>query len=262
VTRLIVLLPVLALALTACGSGGDASGTLRDTAARLDDLRSGTLTVKLIVEPRGGAGKEPFGFELHGPFALGRDGKLPQLDVEYTQIANGDRGTARVISNGEDAWVDAGGGPKLLSESDQQELAEAGAELAGSGGGIGDLDVANWFREPKQSGGPDGTDRITSEVDVVNAANDLLDLARRAGANVSAIRGADAQQLDDATRSARLELLTGAKDHLLRELNLDVDLGVDVPKALESVLTSTVGAKVHFELKVEKPNEPVSVKAP
>lgn len=263
-TRSILALPLLALVLAGCGGGGDASGTLKDTASKLDEIHSGTLGLELLVEPEGGAGKEPFGFELHGAFALAEPGKLPMLDVEYTQIANGERGTARVISDGEDAWVESNGKLRQLSAGDEADLRSAGAQLAG--GGVADLDVADWFRDPKQEDGPDvageGTDKVTADVDVVNAANDLIELASRAGAGLQRLEGTDARQLDDATRSATLELLTGKDDRLLRELKLDVQLGVDVPETLRSLLTSTVGAKVHFDLRVEKPNEPVAVKRP
>jgi hypothetical protein len=264
VIRRLGALAVVVLAVAGCGGGGDASETLRETAGKLDDVHSGTLTLKLVVEPEGGAGEEPFGFELHGPFALAEEGKLPQLDVEYTQIANGKRGTARVISDGEDAWVESQSGLQQLTAADEEELRRVGVQVAGNG--VGDLDVADWFRDPEQSDGPDvagdATDKVTAEVDVVNAANDLIDLAERAGAGLARLEGADARQLDDATRSAKLELLTGKDDRLLRQLKLDVDLGTDVPDTLRSLLTASVGAKVHFELRVEGPNEPVRVERP
>ena len=255
-----------ALAAGCGGGGGDGTELLRETAANLDEIQSGTLRLRLVVDPEGGAGDEPFGFELEGPFALGEPGELPVARIVYTQIANGEEGTATVISTGEQAYVEVDGTAYELSDEDEESLREANAEVQ-EDAASGNLQIGSWFRDPKSSGGEDvggdDTDRVTADVDVVNAANSLIALAESIGyEGLAQITGDDARQLDDAVRSASLELLTGSEDRLLRRLKLDADVGFDVIEALRSVLGEAVAAKIEFELEITDPNEPVTVEAP
>jgi hypothetical protein len=108
-----------------------------------------------------------------------------------------------------------------------------------------------------------GVDCIVSRLDVVNAANGLLDVARRVTRSVlPRIEGANAKQLREGVRSSRLLVQTGKRDRLLRSLVLDADLGFRVPDILKQALGNIVGARVHFALNVARPNGPVHVTAP
>jgi len=88
------MLPVVAL-LAGCGGGGHANQVMSDAAGSLGKLRSGNLTLRLVVAPREGT-KGRIGFELRGPFAL-RPGGLPVAKIVYTQISGAHQGTATFI---------------------------------------------------------------------------------------------------------------------------------------------------------------------
>lgn len=266
------LLAVLALlpALSACdvgGGGGDAEDVLGETARNLAEIRSGTLDLRLIVAPRDG---DEFGFELHGPFALASDeGKLPVLDVDYTQIVDGRRGTVSLVSTGDEAFAVVDGQAYELGVEQATELRAASGALGGGGGangGLEELPIDDWVVDPEvEDGGEVGgadTDLVSGELDIVAAANGLIELARGFGRPLPRIEGANADVLRDSTRETSLSVWTGEDDRLLRRLLLEAELGLEVPAELRAALGDLVGATITFELGVTDPNQDVSVEAP
>ena len=183
VTRALALvaaaLVLASAAAAAATAASDATPALRETAEKLGEIRSGDITFKMEVDPRGDA--EPFGFSFTGPFELGEPGELPRVDVEYTQRANGEDATVRLVSDGERAVALVGGQELELPESAIEELRKAGAEVLGADEsdeeGLEELRVDDWLVEPELSDGPDGTDKIEGELDVVEVANGLIELA-------------------------------------------------------------------------------------
>jgi hypothetical protein len=103
---------------------------------------------------------------------------------------------------------------------------------------------------------------VFGDLDVVAAANGLLDLIRQLGRDAPSIQGDQAKQLEQAVRLSSFDLWSGRDDHLLRRLLLKADLGLQVPESLRRVLGDVVGAKIDFELAVSNPNKPVSVAPP
>jgi hypothetical protein len=264
VRRLAALLGVAALVGCGGGGSGEANGILSRTAANLGSIRSGDLTLRLIVSPRDGT-KGRVGFELHGPFAL-RRGSLPVARIRYTQIAGAREGTATFVSTGAKAYALANGKAYELPASATEQVRSAAAGLGGAGNGLGTFHVESWFDHPKVEGtdevGGTETDHVTADLDVVAAANGLLDLVRGLGRDVPRIEGQQAKQLQDAVESSSIDVWSGTQDRLLRRLLLKADLGLEVPKSLRRALGEVVGAKVEFELAVANPNEPVTVEPP
>lgn len=252
-----------AVALLAAGCGGGSStDVLSRTAQRLAKIRSGTLELRLLVSPKRGS---PFGFRLHGPFSLGKPGSLPVLRVAYTQIAGGKRATVTVISTGSSAYVRTAGRTIRLTTTQTETLRNANGELGGEGA-LGSLGIENWFEDAKRSdGGKVGgaeTDKVSARLNVVNAANSLLALLRRAGRDVPTIQGAEADRLVAAVESSRIDVYSGKEDRLLRRLSIALDFGFRVPKTLRAALGNIVGARFEFELGIGRPNRPVHVSAP
>jgi hypothetical protein len=258
VRRAAALLVLAALA-AGCGGEGRADEVLAEAAASVERINSGDLTLRLVVSPREGT-KGRAGFELRGPIAL-RRGSLPVARIAYTQIAGERQATATFISTGEKAYVEVDGKVYELPPESSESLRQAGGS-----GGLAELEIGSWVKDPVVTdGGQVGgtsTDRISADLDVVAAANGLLDLVRQLGSEAPTIRGDDAKQLEDAVKASSFELWSGKKDHLLRRLLLEADLGFDVPESLRRVLGEAVGAKVEFELAIANPNEPVSVEPP
>lgn len=261
--RRILSLLAGALVLTGCGGGesGPAGPALQETADKLGSIRSGDLDFRVEVDPRNG---EPFGFALLGPFELGEDRELPKLDLEYTQTANGESTTIELVSDGERAVLEADGQTLELTADQLDELRSAGSAISGEGGGIERVRIDGWLVDPKRSDGPDGTDRIDGELDVVALANGLLEVVGAfRGTESGTIEGREAERLRESVESADFEILTGKEDRLLRKLSFDLSLGLDVPDDLREALgEEVVGADISFLLAIAEPNRPVEVTLP
>ena len=256
------LLVVVAL-LAGCGGNGRANQVLSDATGNLGKLRSGDLTLRLVVSPREGT-KGRIGFELRGPFAL-RPGMLPVAKVAYTQIAGAHEATATFISTGTKAFAVVNGKAYELPAASTNAVRQAAGGPGGSST-FGQLRIDNWVKHPvvgnsgEVGGAP--TTRVSGDLDLVAAANGLLDLVRQLGRAAPTIEGDQAKQLENAVRSSSFELWSGRDDHLLRRLLLKADLGLDVPQSLRRVLGDVIGAKIDFELAILNPNKPVSVAPP
>jgi hypothetical protein len=262
VRRAAALVAILATVAAGCG-GGPANDVLSQTADNLGKIRSGDLTLRLVVSPREGT-KGRIGFELRGPFAL-RAGALPVAKIAYTQIAGPRQATATFISTGGKAYAEVNGKAYDLSPEATGVIRRASSGIGGSNG-LGQFEIGSWFDNPKVTGGDDiggtATDHVVADLDVVAAANGLLGFLRQLGREAPRIEGDSADQLEDAVESSSIEVWSGKEDHLLRRLLLNADLGLDVPDSLRRVLGDVVGAKVDFELAVANPNQPVTVAPP
>ncbi len=238
-----------------CG-GGQAHDALSETAGNLGKIHSGDLTLRLVAAPREGT-KGRIGFELRGPFAL-RAGRLPIAKVAYTQIAGAREATATFISTGSKAYAEVNGKVRELPPASTESIRQA---AAGGSGGIGGLDIGSWVKNPQVTSEGD-LDHITADLDVVNATNGLLSLLRGLGKQAPTIGGSEADRLRQAVKSSSFDVWTGKQDRLLRRLLMTAELGLNVPSELRRVLGDVVGAKVHFELAIANPNQPVTVAPP
>lgn len=259
--RLAVLLALLAAACSACGGGASADEVLAETASKLPEIQSGTMTMRLVARAGGG---EEAGFELEGPFSLAEDGPLPVADITVTQIAGAERGTTRFISTGAKAYLELEG---TSYELPPEQFGPDGSGSSEGDEGLGELDIGDWFIEPTVSDGSEvdgeATERVRARLDVVAAVNDLVTVARDlGGVDLAALEGPNAEQLRRTVRAATVDVLTGKDDRLLRSLTMKVDLGVDGPEELRRLLGSLAAAHIDFELTIADPNEPVHVEAP
>lgn len=259
-TRLLPLLLGVGV-LAGCGGGdADPAAVLSQTAANLGKIRSAeSMHLKLLVDPGEG---EPFGFELEGPVALCESRPLPTLDVEYTQIANGQEATVRIVSNGEQGFVVVNDTAYEMRQDQEADLRSACDDLEAGDGGLESLRVGDWVRDPEASSG-DEVDTVTGELDVVAVVNDLVDIARAFGGSALArLDRDDARRIAEATEDSSFELETGHDDRLLRRLSLEAELGFDVPDDLRRALGEAVGGTFTFELELEDPNAQIEVQQP
>lgn len=260
--RHVAVLAAVCAVVAGCGGGSDqATKELRQTAQTLGSITSGTLTLRMVINPPSGT-KGRVGFQLQGPFAL-RKNALPVADITYTQYASTRQASARFVSDGKRAYAVANGKRVALPASAVAEIRNATSGLGGNSGGVGGLRIDTWLDHPSVSdggevGGAD-TDHVSADLDVVNAANGLLGLLRDLGHAAPSITGSSADQLRKAVKSSSIDIWTGKKDNLLRKLDLKAQLGLDVPRELRRAFGETVGAKFEFLLAITNPNKPVHV---
>jgi hypothetical protein len=249
-----------AVLLAGCGSSGSpAVSALRDTAKKLDDVRSARLDLRLSAESPAAEG--PVGFALKGPFALPEKAGLPVAELQVTELRGARTTTATFVSTGQRAYVVRNGRVTALPGS-------GGVDVGGEGGGLGSLRIDHWLRDPKLSdggsvGGTD-TDHVTARLDVAAAFDDLGRLGERLGTSALAgLRPLDARSraaLTKAAASSAIEVWTGKKDRLLRRLVLRVTLaaGDRLPATLRSLAPVTLS----LSLDLSAVNEPVHVDPP
>jgi hypothetical protein len=246
--------------LAGCGSSASpAVSALRDTAKKLDDVRSARLDLKLSAESP--AARGPVGFALRGPFALPDKAGLPVADLQVTELRGARTVTSRFVSTGQQAYVVRDGHVMSLPGG-------GGVTVGGDGGGLGSLRIDHWLRDPKVSDGGDvggtETDHVTAGLDVATAFDDLGRLGERLGTSALAgLRPLDARSkaaLAKAASHSSIEVWTGKKDRLLRRLVLHVTLaaGDKLPATLRSMAPVTLS----LSLDLSAVNEPVHVDPP
>ena len=253
-----IALPLLCAAalLAGCAGGdGEAGPALQETAANLSTIESGILSVSVRIDPKEG---EEFGYEIEGPIRLAEEGKQPLADVQYRQFANGNEETVRlVLSEDGSGWIERDGDRIDLGQEQLDELRASGSLLGQ--GGLETLEFEQWIVDPELSDGPDGTDKVTGDLDVAAAMNGLAALSGLLEQDVRLER-ADRDQVAEAVEESSFELLTGEEDRLLRRLALAFTFDREVPEDLREALgEQSVGASFSFELGLDKVNEPVQI---
>ena len=254
------------LLMVACGD--DATDALSETAANLEEITSGDLAMSFVVSSEGSVGEAETGFELHGPFALPEEeGELPTASIVYTRLAGDEEASVTFISTGEAAYVDLDGTVYELPPENVEEL--SGASSSSEEGIFGDINLGDWMQDPEISDGPDvqgaSTDLIRSDLDAVEAFNDLIGIAESfAGGDVGLplIEGSSAEQLENAVEEATIELYTGTEDRYLRRLVVDVDFGIKDRAGAPENLSQLAGARMSVEMEIADPNGEVTVEEP
>jgi hypothetical protein len=291
---LALLLALLALGATACGGEGSdgASGSSDDPAALLRDtfgadhpIRSGRVDANLDVDLRGLAQlTEPLNLHLSGPFQSNGGAKLPDfaLDVDF-------QGGQRPVTVGA---VFAQGGGFLTIEgqafdlgsdiynSFKQGYEKAKADAAKSGAAQKDqttlaalgISPLRWLKDPKNVGTEDiaGTEtvHVASDVEVGKLLQDISTLLGKAK-SVTSSAGASvpgrltAQQRDAITRSiksAKVDVWTGAEDHTLRKVAVDIQ--VDVPEDLRAQAGNLRTGHLILQVTIAQLNQHQAIRKP
>jgi hypothetical protein len=294
--RLVVLalVAVLALGAAACGSGSsadkssgaDAPTLLKDTFGANHPIRSGRIDADLDVDLKGLASfAQPLSLHLGGPFQSNGGKTLPDFALDLDL-----QGGEKPITVGA---VFAAGGGYLTIEGQAFDLGadlyktfKTGYEKAkasstakdDSQASLSALGIAplRWLEDPKNVGTEDiaGTQTVhlASGVDVAKLLADISTLLGKAK-GVTAAGGAatgtavptslTAQQRDLITKSiksAKIDVWTGAKDHTLRKVAVNVQ--VDVPEDLRAQAGNLRTGHVIFQVTIAQLNQPQKVVKP
>lgn len=249
-----------ALLLAALASACIFKGPLEETAAKLGDIKSGNMELRLVASTPEG---QRVGFELKGPFSMPDGEGLPVADLTYTRFAGTTENVFGFLSTGEAAFLKRG--EQFYRLPDDRVQSMKGSEDAGSKGPFSGLNLDKWVPDSEVVASEDESDveTITGELDVVRAVNDMLGIAREyGGADRAEIEGEDADLLKEAVKDAELTMVTGKDDRILRSLQVTMDLGKDPPEAFKQALEGFSGVNFVLELKLTEPNSKVSVEAP
>ena len=254
----------LMLSLASCGA--DASDIVTETAHNLEELRSGLLELRVFAESAPGEEETAqAGFELVGSFQLPKEGALPVADLEYTDVGADEPVTQGFISTGEQAFIEVDGQAYELPPEQTETLLGTGGndEPVFEGASVDD-----WLVDPELTEGEslDGAevDRVSGELDLVTALNDLFGIAQRFGASAAftSIEGDEAKRVENAVESSSMEIITGSEDRLLRRLLIEVELALGEDVELAEVLGPLAGTSFTIDMSISEPNQPIEVEAP
>jgi hypothetical protein len=253
----LVVLTLAAMLGSGCG-GESAEDVLRETASNLGEIRSGDLDTELRFAEKSGAAS---GFTLAGPFSLDA-GPLVAGRLDYSRLGGTGNEAATFVSTGEKAYVEVAGTAYELPAAQTSALRAASGGLAS--GGLEQLDLTQWIRDPElEDGGEvggDDTDRVSGRLDVAAAVNTLVQLmSALGGGSTEPVSAEDAERLRAAVASSRVSLWTGSDDRLLRKLELAIQFE---PTAAPARIRNLVGVDVLFRVTVSEPNSEVTIEAP
>jgi hypothetical protein len=288
----LALLAALVLGAAACGSAGsgkasgsdaDAAALLRDTFGANHPIRSGRLDANLDVDLSGLAQlSTPLNLHLSGPFSSNGGTSLPDFALDL-DLQGGDKPITlgAVFAQGGGFLTIEGQafdlGPDLYA-SFKQGYEKAKAQSAKGAGkdqptlsalGISPL---RWLENPKNEGTEDiagtSTVHIASGVNVGKLLEDISTLLGKAKSVTSSTGAAvpsqlSAQQRDAITKSiksAKVDVWTGAKDHTLRKVAVDIQ--VDVPAQLRAQAGNLRTGHVIFQITIAQLNQKQTVRKP
>jgi hypothetical protein len=279
----LLALAVVSLVLAACGDSGSGSGgsggasgdaetLLRQTFTGTHDIRSGKANIDLRVNVSGDASvRGPISASISGPFQSAGADQLPQFDMALDASAQGQGFRAGLTSTSDRVFVNFGGTAYEVPAQLLDEL-KASYRRSQAGGSSGQmslrslgLDPMSWLQDPTVEGtetiGGVETDHISSQVDVSALLDDVDTILARVGAQglptgqqvPSRIPESDRRQIEDAVKSADIDVWSGTDDHTLRKLTLA--LSVDIPRESTSL-------DVALSIELTDLNQPQSIAAP
>jgi hypothetical protein len=239
-TSLLAVLLGAAL-LVGCGGGGGGGGesatqVLDQTFGSGGAVKCGRLTLTLDADLNGVQGVNgQVQIRLDGPFQSEGPNLLPKFDFTLTLRSGGQSFSAGAVSTSDAGYLrfmdQAYAVPAKLFSQFQQGYVQAQKQSksqkdAGSLQALG-IDPRDWLRNPKKVGEEDvggvKTIHVTSGVDVPKLVSDLRSALQRTGQG-SRITPSQQRQLERAVKSAKLDVWSGADDHRLRKLAVDVGL--------------------------------------
>jgi len=244
---LLALVAALALAVGACGGGGDEASSdtdvntlLKDTFKGNKDVKSGKLNLALKVDAKGGTSSTqgPLNISVSGPFQTEGKQKLPKFDIDFAFEGAGQSIKAGLTSTGTKGFVNFQGTDYAVSDQVFQQF-KAGYEQAQKNGtskqkqqslsSLG-LDPQQWLTNPKNEGdakvGDEDVIKITGGIDVnklLDDVNTALSKVKQLGAQgtqnlPSQLTAEQRKQVTDAIKDPKVEIYTGKEDKILRRM--------------------------------------------
>jgi hypothetical protein len=275
------LLALVGLALTAallaaCGSDAPAGPSgpqlLTQTfGAKATPIRNAGLDVDFELKPEGllrlGG---PIKLALNGPFAAPRTGELPRFDVDLGATLNKKRYAAALRSTGTAVYADLEGTSYAIDDGSVLALRRGLRSIAGKRlpalTAIG-IDPQRWIAKPKsREGEPIGgvaTQRFSGDLDVARALADFDRLLTKAGGHASIgslINPTLRRQIAGAVTESKVDVWTGAKDHIVRQIAMSATFAFPIGK---TPVQGLQGGTFTLRIGLSKPNAtPVTVSAP
>jgi len=286
----LLALLVLTVGLAACGGSGGSSdggsGGGTDAAHLLDatfsgshSIKSGNLRLELGIDAQGDPTLQgPVRIDLSGPFQSAKSkGQIASFNMTAALSAQGQTFQAGLISTGSSLFVKFGGTNYVAPDDLTRQLIQSyeqqsgGGSSSGSSQGLGAFGIhpLNWLSTPKVVGDENvggtqathisatlNTARFLDDVDTFLARANAQGLGAATGQRLpQSLSAADRRQVEDAVRTARVDVWTGKDDHTLRKATVVLSLD-----DREQGRTET--ATVTFSVELTDLNKPQTITAP
>lgn len=256
-TPLLVALCVIlsTLGIAACGEDGQ-SAPARASAPQTSPVEnlleatfgepgrtpgSGRIDVDLRVRGAGlGVLRGPLSVRLEGPFDLAQRGGVPRFDISTIVDSPGHRVRSGAVSTGRAGFVRMRGRtyelpPELYAVVREVLEGPDGRGSTPSFRSLG-IDPRRWLTGASRRGvdSVDGTRavRVSGPLNVPRMLDDLDTMIAQAaqmgmllpGQSIQGLSPAQRRRIEGTVRSATADIWMGEKDHVLRRLDVDVDL--------------------------------------
>jgi hypothetical protein len=259
--------------LAACGgSGGKSAGSAssgpqakleKALGASAASLRSATLSGDIRLDPEGllklGG---PIAVHVGGPFAASNRTTAPRFDLAFLATLGGEKFKGGVLSTGSRSYL----------RLDDRAYALGARHSGGTSGGkphpglraLG-IDPLPWIRNVSDKGREQvagvPTDHLAGDVDAPRLLADVGTLLSKVGGGAgSFIAPKLLQDIAGAVSSAKVDLWTGARDSLVRQIAVDVRFAF---KPAQSPIVGLDGGHLTLRLRLDDVNgAPVKVRAP
>lgn len=258
-------LVVLALVVAGCGSAE--TEPLRATDEKLRTIDSGRLSLSVTGAAIGKAEEEadPVGFRLEGPFSFATETPLPVARLTYARLlGEGREQEGTFISTGTAAFVETDGDTFQIPEDQLQGL-RLDPKAGNRSSGLEQLRLSSWVEEPEVVREGDA-DVITGRLDAAQAFGDLAALARQLGVpetqDLQELGDQDQERLERMVEASSVRIVSGHEDHVLRDLQVRVDLRPTADPKIRQALGRLGGARLDIRLALAEVNQPVQVEAP
>jgi hypothetical protein len=271
---LVAFASVAALALSACGGGGnsgDAKQTLAD--AFKHPVKSGNLSLDISAKVEGVPQlTQPVALKLSGPFESQGANKLPKLDWDVNVSGSGQTFTGKLVSTGDNAFIGFQGQNYEVGTQAVQQFEQQAAKQGGQKGltpkQLG-IDPASWLKDPKNAGDEDvagtKTSKITGGIDVGKLLTDLNGAVDKAGGAMGAtapskITPEQIAQVKQVVKDPTFEAFVAKDDKTLRRLTTTINF--TIPAAQRSQANGATGGTITFTLQFANVGQPAQVTAP
>jgi hypothetical protein len=265
-----------AAALAACGGADEGDDAAEQAIAQTfsssaSSIERAKINARLQLDPEGLlAIGGPIVLEVTGPFSVAGGGS-PQLDLAFAATLAGEQYDGAIISTAKKNFLKLDDRTYSIDDGFVSKL-RGGTQKARKSGlkdTLG-IDPNAWIRNPQTKGneqvGGVETDRIGGDVDASKLLTDLATLLDKLGGSSSKRGGGFLtpklrKQIADAVKSAKIDVWTGAKDKILRQIAVAIQFEFR-PDAKPPIAGLEAG-KINIRLRLDDVNgAPVKVSAP
>lgn len=282
----LLLAAAAALGPAACGGGGSpsAQALLNETFTSHQPIESGRIDLSFGLSTGGSGGGSAragaFSLGLSGPFQSIGVGRFPRFALQLTLNTSGQTLKLGAISTPGELFLELAGVPFRTPASTLRALEQGYAQASSSSSSAGraafatlGVDPGRWLTHPAIAGqvrlaGVEvthivaGVDlaRFLADAEKLSSAGGALGLGGAGEGGSGPLSPSGLSALVGSMRSARIELFTGAQDHLLRRLALSAE--VSAAPAARAALGGLSSGTLSFVLQFTDVNRPQAIALP